>query len=252
MARRRKYKRRNTRGRFALIYRLMIFVVICGAIAAALAMFFKVDRVEVSGNSHYSEEEIVEASGVTIGENLFFLNKYDAAARITQSLSYAESAEISRRLPSTLCIRISECERALAVKQDNSLWLLCYNGKIADTVPANDKGSYALLTGITLQEPAVGQTLAVPEELQSKCDTMLELLQKLHEKGMLTDVQELHFEDDAQIMLRYLDRFDVQLRWTADFDYKLEYLKAVIERLEDNEKGVIDLTQEGKASFIPQ
>lgn len=252
MARRRKYKRRNTRGRFALIYRLMIFVVICGAIAAALAMFFKVDRVEVSGNSRYSEEEIVAASGVTIGENLFFLNKYEAAARITQRLPYAESAQISRRLPSTLCIRVNECERALAVQQEDSLWLICYNGKVADTVPANDKGSYVLLTGITLQDPAVGQIMTVPPEQQSKCDTLLALLQKLHEKDMLADTQELHFEEDTQITLRYLDRFDVQMRWTADFDYKLEYLKAVVERLEDNEKGIIDLTQEGKASFIPQ
>ena len=52
--------------------------------------------------------------------------------------------------------------------------------------------------------------------------------------------------------MKYLDRFEVTLRRDADLDYKLEYLLAVVERLEVNEKGRIDMTQEDKASFIPQ
>lgn len=252
MARRRKYRRRNTRGRFAFIYRLMIFVVICGAIAAALALFFKADHIEVSGNTRYSSEEIVDASGVNIGENLFFLNKYEAASRITQNLSYVESARISRRLPSTLCIQVDECDHAVAVEQKGELWLLCYNGKVADTVAVKDKADYAMLTGLILQEPEVGQMMATDSEHAGKQETLLSLLKILHGKSMLEDVQEIHLEDDAHITLRYLKRFDVQMLWTADFDYKMEYLKAVIERLEDNEKGIIDLTQEGKASFIPK
>lgn len=252
MARRRKYRRRNTRGRFALVYRVMIFVVICGAIAAALALFFKVDHVDVSGNSRYSVEEIVEASGVSLGENLFFLNKYEAASRITQNLSYVESARINRRLPNTLCIQVDECERAIAVEQDGTLWLMCYNGKIADQGKEKNKKKYAMLTGMKLQDPAVGKTATADAKHEEKYETLMTLLQQLHSKGMLKDLQEVHLEKDACITLRYLNRFNVQLLWTADFDYKLEYLKAVVDRLEDNEKGIIDLTQEGKASFIPK
>lgn len=252
MARRRRYRRRNTRGRFAAIYRLMIFVVICGAIAAALALFFKVDQVEVSGNGRYSTEEIIEASGVTVGENLFFLNKYEAAARITQELPYVESAKIGRRLPNTICIQVEECERALAVEHQGELWLMCYNGKIADTAEVEDRENYTVLTGLTLQEPAIGQMAVADAGQEKRLEALLPLLQQLHQKNMLQDLQEIRLEESAYITLRYLNRFEVQLLWSADFDYKLEYLKAVVDRLEDNEKGIIDLTQEGKASFIPQ
>ncbi|MDO4810939.1 MAG: FtsQ-type POTRA domain-containing protein [Eubacteriales bacterium] len=252
MARRRRYRRRNTRGKFAFVYRLLIFVIICGAIAAALALFFKVDRVEVSGNSRYSTEEIVEAGGVAIGENLFFLNKYEVASCIAGDLTYVESVQISRRLPNTLCIAVSECEHAVAVEQDGALWLGCYNGKIADTAPIKDKANYVMLTGLTLQEPTVGQSMIPLAEQESKYHALLLLLRQLYQKNMLSDLQEIHLEEDAYLSLRYLGRFDVQLLWTADFDYKLEYLKAVVERLEDNEKGTIDLTQDGKASFVPK
>ena len=134
MARRRRYNRKRRRGSFAFLYKLLAFVLICGAIGLALAMFFKIEDIEISGNSRYSKEQIVAAAEVKPGDNLFLLNKYDAAARIT---------------------------------------------------------------------------------------------------------------------MRYMDRFDVQFLWDADFDYKLDYLAAVVDKLEANEKGTIDMTQEGKASFIP-
>ena len=56
----------------------------------------------------------------------------------------------------------------------------------------------------------------------------------------------------GHLTLRYLGRFDVQLPREADYGYKLDYLMAVVEKLEVNEKGVINMMQEGKARFIPE
>ena len=71
------------------------------------------------------------------------------------------------------------------------------------------------------------------------------------EPVMLEDVQAIHLEDASLITLRYLDRFTVQLPWASDLDYKLNYLQAVVERLEDNEKGTINMMQDHKVNFIP-
>ncbi len=102
MARRSRRNRRRSRGRFAFLYRLLCFVLICAAIVGALVLFFKVDTISVSGNDRYSRETILAASGVSEGDNLFLLNKYDAAARITEALPYVESVSILRGLPSTI------------------------------------------------------------------------------------------------------------------------------------------------------
>lgn len=91
MARRSRRNRRRSRGRFAFLYRLLCFVLICAAIVGALVLFFKVDTISVSGNDRYSRETILAASGVSEGDNLFLLNKYDAAAKITEALPYVES-----------------------------------------------------------------------------------------------------------------------------------------------------------------
>ena len=242
MARRRSYHRKRRQGRFSFLYKILIFVTICGAIAVALALFFKVDTITVTGNSRYTANQIIEASGIETGDNMFFLNKYHASERITAALPYVETVRISRQLPDTV-VTVTECTAPAAVSQDGKLWLLSGDGKIVDAKTGDGK-QYAVVEGLTLLEPQVGADLQVPEEQQAEAE-------ELRDKDMLGDVQTIDLSDTASVVMRYLDRFDVTFRWDADFDYKLDYLLAVVERLEVNEKGAIDMTQEGKASFIP-
>ena len=44
------------------------------------------ETIAVSGNNRYTQEEIITASGVQIGDNLFRMNKGEIAQRIRESL----------------------------------------------------------------------------------------------------------------------------------------------------------------------
>ena len=77
-------------------------------------------------------------------------------------------------------------------------------------------------------------------------------MQALDERSMGGDVTLIDMSDPAQLTLGYLGRFNVYFPWDADYGYKLDYLLAVVEKLEANEKGVINMMQEGKARFIPE
>ncbi|MBP6239998.1 MAG: cell division protein FtsQ/DivIB, partial [Oscillospiraceae bacterium] len=106
--------------------------------------------------------------------------------------------------------------------------------------------------GLTLTDPAVGQPAKAAEGQELTLEQLLTLMQALDQRGMTADVSLLDMSDPAQLTLRYLGRFDVQLPREADYGYKLDYLMAVVEKLEVNEKGVINMMQEGKARFIPE
>ncbi|MBR5315057.1 MAG: FtsQ-type POTRA domain-containing protein, partial [Clostridia bacterium] len=54
-----------------------VFVVIC------MALFLKIEKIEVSGNNRYTKEQIIEASGISVGQNLYAINKKTARAYIT-------------------------------------------------------------------------------------------------------------------------------------------------------------------------
>ena len=252
MARKRsKYNRKRTRGRFSFLYKLLTFVVICGAISVALTLFFKIETMPVSGNVRYRQEEIIEASGIQPGDNMFLMNKFNAAEKITANLPYIESVQIRRQVPSTLQIQVTECTSPVAIRQDNSIWLISGTEKIVDQLGISAWENYPQLTGIRLVAPVIGQPVVIETESENAQAQLFALLQQLEQKGMLADTQAIHLEDTSVIVLRYLDRFDVIFSYDANFDYKLDYLRAVIERLEINETGSIDMTQNDKASFIP-
>lgn len=251
MAKRGKYNRRRNRGRLSFLYKLLSFFAICAVIGVALALFFKIQHREVSGNLRYTGQEILDASGVFEGDNMFLLNKYEVSARITSTLPYVETVQIRRALPDTLIFRVSECTAPAAVMQDGVAWLLSGRGKLVEKTTAGKAADYAQITGIHLTDPVLGQRAAASEAQSGTLKILLTLLEQLENKNMIDKVREIHLEDASQITLQYMDRFQVIIPWNADLDYKLSYLQAVVEKLEINETGTIDMTQDGRASFIP-
>ena len=79
-----------------------VFVVIC------MALFLKIEKIEVSGNNRYTKEQIIEASGISVGQNLYAINKKTARAYITTEYPYINEVTIRRHLPSTLNFKINE------------------------------------------------------------------------------------------------------------------------------------------------
>ena len=120
--------------------RLLIMAAIVAAVIFGVAIFFKVNTVEVQGNTIYSAEEIRSASGIQKGDNLFTLNKEAAAGSIKASLPYVETVSIIRFLPDKIVIEVKESDATFAVTTDtNTTWLINSVGKaleqISDSAP---------------------------------------------------------------------------------------------------------------------
>lgn len=252
MARRRHTRRRRHHRSAAVLYKLLSVVVISGAIVAALTLFFKVETITVSGTTEYSSEEIITASGVKQGDNLFLLNKYEIYESILEKLPYVSSVSISRKLPDTLLIKVTDSNQGGVIEDHGTYWVLSAEGKLLGKRAEAGRG--ALITGLTLAEPEVGKKAAVEEGQERALKQLLDLLAALEEKGMLQGVGSFEFSQESVISIKYADRYVVKFPYGADFPYKLTRLGQVIERLEeqgDQRAGVLDLTADGEIHFIP-
>ena len=96
-ARRSRKTRRRDRGRFGGLYKLLSVVLILAASLAGCVVFFRVDTVLVEGNGRYTDEEIIAASQVQRGDNLFTLNKSAMLSRILTRLPYVDDLSIQCR-----------------------------------------------------------------------------------------------------------------------------------------------------------
>lgn len=103
-----KRKRRRNRGRFGPLFKLLCLLALVVALTAGATVFFRVETITVAGNVRYTQEEVVAATGIQMGDNLFALNKYQIDARLRQSLPYIGDVTIRRTLPSGIVITITE------------------------------------------------------------------------------------------------------------------------------------------------
>ena len=245
--------RRHGRGRrgrrFGVLYKLLTLVVVCAAAVLALTLFFKVESVEVTGNSRYSAQEIQDACGVSLGDNLYLLSKPDMVQRLHQQLPYIDEVRITRQLPNTLCVQVTEFSTVYAVEQEGTVWLLTSGGKIVET--AAERGDVPLIDGCELLAPSLSGDVSFALELQNRQESLFALLTALESAELTGDVRAIHLGDPTVLSMDYTERFTVEMPYGADYPRLLRYLTLVIDKLETNLTGVIDLTRDGEPHFRP-
>ena len=91
-----EYMRARRRRGFS---RPLIFVVVIVVAILVLSLFFRVEDIQVEGNSHYTDEEIIRAIDIEEGDNLFFFDRFAAVSRVFSKLPYIEELSLHRACP---------------------------------------------------------------------------------------------------------------------------------------------------------
>ncbi|OUQ81120.1 FtsQ-type POTRA domain-containing protein [Flavonifractor sp. An100] len=287
-AARNKRRRRRGRGRLGPLFKILCAIAVVVALTMGATVFFQVETIVVSGNSRYTQEQVIEASGIQIGDNLYRMNKFQVAQDIREKLPYIGEVSIRRGLPSTILISITEWEAVARIEAPDPLqaqaqlaeedqegaegsedtseegtpsievaqeaWLISVGGKLLEPAP---EGNTAIsVTGITPIMPRAGMQLSLPQAEQPQREALLSLLSNLQQLEMMDEVSSIEL-GSTQIVMGYQERFQVKLPLNADFHYKLSALEqSVVEvekKLGETIQGTFDLTQEDTtAIFIPE
>ena len=259
MSSRSKRGRRRNRGRFSLLFKLLAGAALVAALTFGATVFFQVEHILIAGNSRYTAQEVEEASGIQLGDNLFRLNKGQISEDIRRKLPYVEELTIVRHLPSTIAIEIREWDavasilpssgtstaEAPAAEEAEDTELPEETGTAAGDAWLISVGGTALtVTGLTVLSPQAGTQMAVPQAEETRRQGLMALLAALEERGTLEKVSSIDLSAGTEILLRYDGRFDVKLPISGDFIHKLRALEAVVEKRESYETGTMDLTRQ--------
>ena len=230
---------------------LWIFLGVILLIILAMSVFFVVTEITVEGNARYTDEEIIEASGLELGENLFFINRYDAASRIFSKLPYVNDATVSRELPSRVVITITESSAMAYVPYGSSYWIVDQNCKLLKQVDETELKRLIRLDGIAPRDPQEGAVMSVTEENGAKLRYLSEILNQLLKRNLWTDVTVIDMADVSSPAFTYLDRFTVRLGEDSDLDYKFGLLQSAVEQLTEQDTGTLDLSIDKQVHFSP-
>lgn len=136
---------RLSRGRAAAglaVLLLLLSTPLWGAAALRRVDAFQVRRVEISGLRLLAPHEALAASGVRAGQNVW--DEPDAWLAALQAHPVVESAEIERRLPGTLRIRVRE-KQPVALLETPVLRPVTAAGELLPAAPAGSAVDLPLL-----------------------------------------------------------------------------------------------------------
>jgi cell division protein FtsQ len=234
----------------AVMLRLITAVAVVVALMLCISIFFKVDKVNVSGTEKYTPWSVMEASGIKKGDQLLTLSKARVSGRIAAALPYVGSIRIEIQLPDTVNIEVTELDVVYAAQDRiGSWWLITAEGKIVEPLSNDQSNRYTQLQGIRLLEPAVGKQ-AVAED--PKEDTAvrgsdqlaaaLTILQQLEKNGIFGEVDSVNVENPGALGLWYGTQYQVKLGDASRLEYKISCLKSAVEQMEDHRSGVLDIS----------
>ena len=252
----RKHQRREKRFRFGRLYGVICVLLVLLAVVGGSIVFFRVDAVVVEGNSRYTTQEIVAATGIEQGENMFLLNKFEIIDQLEEELTYLDTVVIRRSLPSTIKITVTECSVAATVWDEGTQewWLMSAGGKLLER--GAQSGAGVTVTGLTFLFPNIGTDLAVGEEQRLHLAALKQLLTALESREMLAQAEKIDLTLSGTVTMEYAGRLEVKMKLSSDFDYQVRVLEKVMEeyvltKWEESDTGVLDMTQsDGKPHLI--
>ena len=245
-ARRRSKRRRQRHSEYrqtGVLTKLLIMLAVVAAIVLGVAIFFRVHTVEVQGNTIYSKEQVVEASGVEAGDNLLMVNRAAVAGSIKARMPYVRDVSVSPMLPDTVVIQIKESDVAVLVQSDiGADWYVNTDGRIMGSSVEGFRGQVVELTGVTITAPKTGEQAAASEGQAENLHAALQVIRQMEGTGLIGQITALDAEKSFDLILYCGDRLDILLGGTEELEYKIQYLQVILEELEEYQKGTIDLT----------
>lgn len=265
MEREYKPKRRKRRRKKIVAAALFMLVVLTTAAVVCLAMFFNITDITAIGVSRYTPQEIVEASGILVDQNIFAVDTKKVAKELTDRFPYIQEAKVSRVLPTSVEIHITEAEPVVTiVNSQESYTLLSETGRVLEQGEGVSGEGLPLVVGTDFSRFPVGSFPAVLTEEEKEQDASGEAAQRAErcEEIMVTirrvteAVEETGFEninyidvsDELCTVLLYDDRAILKIGSELELNYKLAMAAEILDnQLGESFEGTVDLTVPPKA-----
>lgn len=184
--RRRKKRRRNI-SRFFLSSMLIFFMSL--AVVVGATIFFKVETITVEGNSHYSDADIISATNIQLGNNVFSIKQNDISQKITYSLPYIQSITIKLSLPTEIRLIVQEQAGMVELITEEGTWYMGVQGKLLERVVFTSEEFEEIILDEEVEIPLDEANWSDSSDESSDSSTTLEQLSTtaLEEVGQLAN-----------------------------------------------------------------
>lgn len=240
---RKKKKNNSATGILVFLFAAAVFLLL------STTVFFNVEHITVSGASNYTADEIIEASGITAGDNLVRTSTDKCASQIESRLVYIENAKVTRSFPSTLVITVEASVPAANFVCDDSILLISGGGKVLDRIQEEKAGLLDFMGTDPMPDLIPGAMFKSSDE--HKDNAVKKLMEYFAENGS-ENITSVDVTDRSEISYTYDGRITVKLGSINDLEYKMKFSEEIIRtKIGEKTEGVLTILSDSSgASFL--
>lgn len=229
-------KRRRRKRRLIAWFIFVLMLLSAVGITLCLTVFFPIKNIIVSGSELYTDKEIIKASQVSIGDNLFTVSEKKVEQRLKAALPYVEKIEFSRSLPDVLKIKVTDAEEYACCFTDGKYYILSESGWVLSSSAERPENVFEVrINGAECEEGSK----AVFSDSQAY-ELLTEVIDELRSNNISIDYVDV--TDSITIEVGVEGRFTVNFGTSNYLEQKTKHLASMIENISSEKTGKINLS----------
>ena len=241
-----KQKNKKKAGK-ALWICMLCLLLAGGLIVSAYTFLFPVKTVLVEGNSRYTTEQIIEASGIVQGDNLLALDPREIGNTVRMSCPYIHSVSLQRKLPSTVVLGVTEGAPVLSFLVAGEYYLVNDRYELMEINSLPMGGT--VVHGVAVTSNGIGKGITVE---QPEMKTLLDSIRGELTKYGVTQITQMDLRDGNNIRFLFADCHVWELGNDKKLGYKIEFGAQISKK--ESGTGIVNLTglDTGKNGYFTQ
>lgn len=239
-----KKKKKGKKAFIIILIFLIIGVLASGCYLLFTSSTFDVSEVELNGTERYTKEEIMSSLNISFGKNIF-IEFFSYNKENINKFPYLSDINLNIKLPNKIQLNVSErTSKYLAYdKEKNKFFKIDGEGYILEEGKIEEKTEDEMLVyGITFADEIIfGEK--INEIDYSKILTYLNVKKEYEKSGIGMTITKVSFENSLTT-LTLDDKLIVKFPNEIELEYKMNFLKGIIEKLPSESVGVIDMTKD--------
>lgn len=239
-----KKKKKGKKAFIIILIFLIIGILASGCYLLFTSSTFDVSEVELNGTERYTKEEIMSGLDISLGKNIF-IEFFSYNKENINKFPYLSDINLNIKLPNKIQLNVSErTSKYLAYdKEKNKFFKIDGEGYILEEGKIEEKTEDEMLVyGITFADEIIfGEK--INEIDYSKILTYLNVKKEYDKSGIGMTITKVSFENSLTT-LTLDDKLIVKFPNEIELEYKMNFLKGIIEKLPAESVGVIDMTKD--------
>ena len=229
----------------------LMFVIIVFAVIFVMSVTFRIENIQVIGNSHYTANEIINAIDIEEGDNLFFFDRFAAITRVFSKLPYVQEVSLERALPNKVTIHVTESTAVAYIKIGLEYWTFDEKCKVLGRAAEGEEEGLIPIVGLNPGTIFINEPLQTVDHDERTTAYLRTILNQIVARGIAYQVEKIDFSNTNNVIMNYAGKYIIRLGDPYATEKKFSMVLSAVSQLRDGDIGIIDVTDASTVHFIP-